>query len=425
MPSLSDPEQISLALAHIVRQSDFERLSTERHAYRQAHMYLEDLIVATDEIQRNPIESVKLFYSNTIVQSAYLFLEQLLQCQFLHSQQGLHSKDDNKPGHNLITLLKKLTHAPLSSSAIELAKELSVAYLWTRCTYEQDQRRNEIGAEIPLCLRTIQQIYDAEVFSNKKIGQQVNRILTYCKRVSAFVQELPMASEWKNPRVRSKNEIKDFSHRTRIDPRKYDDLIVSCKALLRQMPLYLQPVFKQAICHLELLKGCLHELSKESISSVTFSFLVRSLLFWENTVLEEFLRTLYGLNNGVNSISHKVNKLYELSVSNYDEKKEDIEFLSASLSNVHNISRYPFSIAKGSLLARHLILNAEMLRECSELGSEEEPFKLEGNKTALNYIPIREQLNPEEIMKRLTSLSNRMSTLIQKRIVPEIRQHFQ
>lgn len=368
----------------------------EKNAARHANMYFEDLIAASQGLNSSTQESSKRFYLIMILQSAFFYLEQML------TYERLKLTDlDNRAfrGHNLKYLLEEIG---CSSIKKELPRELFLANYWTKSPYEQLEKRSDWN--VPLVLKKIQAIYEGK--SSKNV---IRKIKNYIDRIKLFTLQLPSFSEHAALDIMTiPVDSKTIPQTIKFEIEKYMKIKEICQSYLSDTPLFLEPTIKQAICHIDLIKGCLEELNKEEISSESFSFLVRALIFWENTVLEEILQTLFGLKTGIISQSHDI---LDLTRSIHGELNPDIEsVINKHFTNVHNISRYPFTAHQGSNKIRRLILQSEFIRERPELATG---FELEKNLTQLNYIEIKKKFDFEHTLSKLRKHSDKVFHMIE------------
>lgn len=393
---LNAPKQISHLLANMAIFAD---KPLKKNAARHAHMYLEDLIVATRGLPQASTESSKLFYLIMIMQSAYFHIEQVLNYERLSNPDFIETK---AKGHNLKTLLNEIGCKSIDE---KLPLELYLANYWTRETYEQLTKR--ASWNLPGALNSIKAVYEGTAKKNV-----VKRIKTYCERVCQFTKQLPSLAENKTfNHVINPIESLSIEQTLKFEVEKCDKIKSACQNLLSDIPLFLEPTLKQAISHIELVKGCLQELNKEKISSASLSFLVRSLIFWENTILEEMLQVLHGLKTGILLQSHDIVELYTLATDEKMKSEQIEKFLHNHCNNVHNISRYPFAPHRNSEKIHRLILESECIRERPELATG---YKLEKNITELNYIELKEQSNSEQIISKLRKHSDKVCQILEK-----------
>lgn len=369
----------------------------ERNAARHANMYFEDLIVASHGLNSSTHESAKRFYLIMILQSTFFYLEQLLTYERLKLTDH---KSNAFRGHNLKYLLEEIGCSAIKN---ELPNELFLANYWTKSPYEQIEKRS--AWNMPAVLKKIQAIYEGKCSKNV-----IRKIKNYRERVKLFTLQLPSFSEHAALDIAATPvESKTFPQTIKFEIEKYVKIKEICQSYLPDIPLFLEPTIKQAVCHLDLIKGCLEELNKEEISSDSFCFLIRALIFWENTVLEEILHILSGLKTGIISQSHDI---LDLARSVHEELNPNIEsVINKHFTNVHNISRYPFTTCEGSKKIRRLILQSEFIRERPELARG---FELEKNVTQLNYIEIRKKFDSAQTMSKLRKHSDKVSHMLEK-----------
>lgn len=387
---------------------------------RHAHMSLEDFSAALEGFKTTEDHSAKLFYLMTMVQGSYFYLEQILHSQRLQGNDGEDLQRIGS-GHNLNLISNAIDLEDLHLEP--LLEELSLALFWTRSTYEQLRGREEWDQ--PPCLLAIKDIYEAKNFSDKKINIEIKKIQSYCSRMCTFTSNLPFVSEIQSVLKGQWVQLfpQPFKHDVVIKTNDLENLAARCQNLFARVSPFLQPKLKQAIGHLNVVKGILHELGQQEIPSDRFSLLTRGLLFWENTVVEELLQVLYGIETGIDTRSHDLTSLYDHLFSQDDKfYKKDINSLS-QLVNLHNLSRYPFEIKNGSKDIHQLILQAELLRERPELGLEV-PFELpqeEKNGTALNYLKTSQVgLSPNQIVVKLLATHQRIVRVIKGSLLPRI-----
>lgn len=396
------------------------RNNEEKDIARQAYMYFEDTLAALQKLKLSKEKQTK-FYSILAIQSAYFYLEQLLQFIILSSREK-EIPLRNRP-HNLISLLSETSlQGILSLKSIKTFDEFFSAYLWVRYPFEQIKRRKVYDIPVPPLLTTIHRIYkETQSVSREIIGKLQN----LGDRMSSLTTTLPVASRWNKEFEESLKplEVSFLNSSFNVDVNKYEEVVEECKELLDQVPIFLKPKLKQAICHLELLSQCLIELNHKNINSEIFSLLVRTVIFWENSVFEELLQIAYEIKTGILNSTHQLPDLYARTMANYDKKEEHIQFLSEKMENVHNVSRYPFSTISGSTFARGLILGAEKLREFTDFFGIDD-FKKQRRKvrvTNLNYQKVKKTLlDPQKIASELIGNSDTIIELIKTRIFPEI-----
>lgn len=387
---------------------------------RHAYMNLADFSAALEGFKNTKDHSAKLFYLMTMVQGSYFYLEQILHSQRLQDN-GSEDLQRIGSGHNLNLISNAIDLGDLQVEP--LLSELSLALFWTRSTYEQLRGREEWDQ--PSCLLAIKDIYEANNFSNKKISGEINKIQGLLARICDFSANLPNIQE-----IRSTLEGKwvqlspqPFNNTVAVKTNECENLAARCQKIFERVSPLLQPKLKQAICHLNIVKGILHELGQKEISSDQLTLLTRGLLFWENTVVEELLQVLYGIETGIDTRSHDLVDLYDQLFSPDDKfYKKDRNSLS-QLANLHNLSRYPFEIKNGSKDIHQLILQAELLRERPELGLDV-PFELsqeEKNGTALNYLKTSQVgLSPSQIVLKLLATHQRILRVVKGSLLARI-----
>lgn len=389
---------------------------------RQAHMHLEDMNIAIEGYHQAKTDASKLFYLMTLVQSSYFNAEQLLHYHRA-CDPGL-SGDVVASGHNLLRLLQGTKLASLSSH--EVPSQLFLANYWTRSP--EDQLRKREAWDIPSYLFAIKQIYDAKNLSDPKLKSTVNKVKSVYANTFDFCHRLPLVKEMiKNF---ADKEIKpvvpqSFHPGIKIEAGLLEETALKCTEVFQFVSTIWHLKLSQALSHLKLIKGILEELNKDQISSNKFSLLVRSLLFWEDTLIEELLQALYGKKTGIDTYSHELGSLYQnIFCEDPTEKNyKDLEFLQKNMANLHNICRYSFA-HQGSEFSHMIILQAELLREHPELGIEA-PFELSQNRTQLNYLDVsKRKIAPGEIAKKLNAVHHKIFKIISKRIFPKFEVAF-
>lgn len=408
---LAFSEQLPQLLAHAVIEAKDPSLKVY---LRHALMNLEDVSAAKDGYAKAENPSSKLFYLMTMLQGSYFYLEQMLHSQRQHNAKEEIQRIGN--GHNLNLLKNQLGQKSLKEN--KLLSELSLALYWTRSTYEQLKGRE--NWDQPNCLLEIRDIYEAKDFSVLKIKNVIAKVQNYLTTISDFSHKLPFIDHLKksfNKWILASPQL--FHHQVEINPQKCDELAARCQKLFASVAPFLHPKLNQAICHLNIVKGILYELSQEKISSDQFSLLTRGLLFWENTVIEELLQILYGIETGLDIRFHDLAYLYRQAISPESKSfDKDLVFLN-ELDDLHNLSRYPFEVKSASKNIHDLILQAELLRERPELGLDA-PFELQGaQRTELNYL-MTTPLSPNEIVIKLLSTHQKIFKIVEKRILPKI-----
>ena len=373
-------------------------------------MYAQDLLT-THKMLQSASNDALLFPLITLLQSEFFYLEQLLNYQGLSSNV---EKTEMQKDHHLLGLLAK-TSVPMTEE-LKILQDLFLGNVWIRSTYEQLLQRE--GWNVPEYLHTIKQIYETDKLST--CTPLINKIKDTFKRTIQFSSHLPVMKMDLSLNAR-KMEVEAFQHQTVIEMKKCDSIAATCQQLFNRISLLWHPKLKQIICHLKMLKGILRELNKESIDSDVFSLLVRSFLFWENTILEEFLQLSVGVKTGVDTYSHNLENLFEELLTNKKSDKElqRYSFLKETMANIHNFSRYPF-IHHASDFIRNVVLQAELLRERPELG-QKNPFKLENNRTDLNYIEVSsDQFTPDGIVNKLNEIHTKVFEIITENILPRL-----
>ena len=383
----------------------FSNISSKDFA-RQALIYLTDLHTAQKYYQNASTEESKLFYLITMIQSGYFHLEQMLH---------FYSRSDELKGdgHHLLFLRNQTNLPDLNKEAI--LNDLFLANYWVRSVEEQIKKREQW--DIPLYLSEIKKIYNST-----PVKGTIDKVRSIGQRVAEFTNKLPIIADMKRATLINRVatiEVETFHHETTFNLTECQQLAARCDRLRQRIPSLWRSKFEQAVYHFRLLRGILDELSKADIPSDLFSLLVRSLLFWENTVLEELLQVLYGMKKGCETHSHRLNELYESILDNTEEASEgeNLKFLNEKMSTLHNLSRYPFQTVNGSEYLHDMILQAELLRERPELGKN---FTMSQNKTPLNYLAVSEKdFTPHEIVAKLQGIHQKIFGIISQ-ILPKI-----
>ena len=400
---LSIYDQAASLLFHIIKESQH---SPGADAIQQAYMYLQDLGIAHQALSKSSDHSVRSFYLISMIQSAYFTLEQLIRYQ------ATQTKDDIKI-HNLVHLIKE-ANLELKRRDTDLINELFLANYWVRQPYEQLAKRK--SWTIPPVLTDIKEIFESK--DSKSISEErIGKINTYIHSIPQFICSMPFAKKTEsftlNPANVTKN-VKIFNLQIEFD-KKIPEIVKKCKNIYSHVPYHLQPKFKQVISHLLMFSGILHELSQKHIPSDQFSFLIRSLVFWENTILEEMLETLHAIKTGDNFLSHRLDTLWRAIPWGQQPKEKHFKFLEENFYHVHNISRYPFSPSSNSNHPLHkIILRGETLRERPELGIDR-PYQLvKGGKSS-----NQEDLTPKAIGTQIQRITHKVLNIIEKRLLPE------
>ena len=392
----------AISLLFQIKQNS-EHLPAE-DAIQQAYMYLQDLGVAHKALSKSSDPSVSLFYLISVIQSAYFTLEQLIRYQ------AAQTKNDIKV-HNLIELIKEADLESKIGNA-EIINELFSANYWVRQHDEQLAKRK--SWTIPPVLMNIKEIYEAK--DSRLITKATAKINTYIHSIPQFICKLPALKKTENLTQNTVNPNKNveiFKLGIEFD-KKMTQILNRCESIYTSIPYHLQPKFKQVISHLKLVSGIFHEFGQNRIPSDQFGFLIRSLIFWENTVLEEILETLHSAKTGNNLTSHHLDTLWKAIPWLQQPKEKHLKFLEENFYNVHNISRYPFSFPANSSHPLHkIILRGEALRERPELGLEQ-PYQLSGGKSS-----TQEDLTPQAIGTQIQKITHKVMNIIEKRLLPE------
>lgn len=392
----------------------------QKEALKHAQMYLKDLSEAQEQLKRTLPSSSKTFYLITVIQSSYFYLEQLLH--HLQLSDDIERQEEMTPArHNLNRILRTLN--PKHQACCDVPKELFLANFWTRSTYEQLRDREHLNLPIPRVLNDIHAIYEK---TPSTLQEAVNKTMSLGTKIVEFSHQLTSLFSLKDRVVERTGQIEKFHHEFKMKIEEFDSIKKRCQELLPLVNHIIRPKLTQAICHLELVQGILEEINLGECSSNLFSLLIRGLLFWENTVLEELLQTIYGLKTGIVTNDHRLAELYDHIDWNEKPLIEDQIFLKEEFQNIHNICRYPFSTAQNAPPVHGRILQGELLREHPELGLEN-PFELNSHeqKTALNFLTVPKQgLHPKTIIQTMNVAHEKILTLIKDRIVPEIEQFY-
>ena len=389
-----------------------------KHTAKQAHMYWQDMLAAQNALARATDPASKRFYLILSLHSAYFYLEQILQHQQSLINPGLDPRYLDG-GHNLVRLLRD-SNLNLATGEVDLINELFLANFWVRNPYEQWEKREAEQVQIPTTLRDAKAIYENDP-STGSLQSTINKIKNYVNRITEFSGHIPFLKIQKTSTPITPSPEISFPGVT-LENKLIIEIAAKCHEIFPSIPTVLKAKFKQVIQHLEIIKGIHLELQKE-ISPELFSLLIRSLLFWENTLLEGIVHSLYALNKGDLTNSHKISFLCQEINWKQESDSKYLKFL-LSFPDLHNISRYPFSVEDEHEF-RDLILQAELFRECPTLGLKENPFQLQGeNKTPLNYLKVsRQDFKPAEMGIKLSHTSNMIMETIQKLLLPEIQEN--
>lgn len=379
---------------------------------RDAQMYLKDLSTAEEQLKKDLHPNSKIFYLITSIQSSYFYLEQFLY--------NLRMTDELEKGveitpatHNLKRSLNAL--GLKNQICCDVPHDLFLANYWTRSTFSQIRDRKLLQLPLPPTLKDIRSIY--------KNNYTVTKIMGLGKRIVDFSNQFTSLLSLKNRAVSRTNQSEKFRHDIQLKVKELQSIKMKCQNFLSFVNPEFRPKLKQAIYHLDLVEGILHEINQNEISSDLLSLLIRGLLFWENTVLEELMQVVYGHKTGVESNDHQLISLYHSTPWSKETSEEEEEFLTGEWQNIHNNSRYPFSYPHEKKNSLHgLILQSELLREHPELGLDN-PFELNSSeqKTALNFLPVpKEGLHPKTIIQIMNVAHDKIINIINDRIVPEM-----
>ena len=412
-----ESEKLSALLAQLCCET---KPAFTKGCLRQAHMYLNDVIMTHKRLANFDLpDNAKRFYIMTFLQSAYYCLEVLLHHEKGKSDSAYTIKGN---GHNLSKLLNQVNIQIVNKKIIS---DLFLTNYWTRAHLQQSSIWEKYSnIEI---LGDIKKIYETKNLSS--LHHTFNKIQAYLPQINQLIGSLPSIKE-KAAKPFSATPIpqefklnQDFSEILNL----CQALSKTCENLLTRLPISLHPQFSQTLGHLQLIEGIFTELQEKSISPELFSLLVRYLIFWENTLLEDFLKVLYHLKTGFAGNGHSLTQLYKgINWVTKPRVPVDILFLNDDFGNIHNISRYPFTTLKTNASLYPLIIKSELLREHPELG-EEQPFELakkknEGEKTPLNYIELHtEGLTPQLITQHLKETTHKIFNLINELMLPELR----
>ena len=371
-----------------------------KESLMHAHMYLQDLIVAHEALQKTSNHSARLFYLITNIHSAYFTIEQLMS----------YLGKGEFQNHNLINLMNMAKLESIIKNK-DLIHDLFLANYWIRQPYVQLTKRKSWS--IPPVLNTVIEIYESQNFSSIP-NTTIAKIKSYIRSIPEFAFNI--VKEEENIQYPEKRNIGDFQPEMEFEKEKIQLILKRCESLLERIPSYFQDKFKQVILHIKMIEGITHELSHPTIPSNQFGFLIRQLIFWENTVIEEILESLHFLKTGEDFISHHLETLWNKIP--WKEPKEKDRTLLSRFQNIHNISRYPHSQHPKELDEfHHIILRGEQLRSMPELGSNQ-PFSLVKSRT--ENIPVNlEELTPKEIGLKLQTLTHKILSMIEKRVLPE------
>ena len=388
---------------------------------RQAHMYLIDLVTADKRLSdSNLSDNVKRFYIMAFLQSAYYCLEALLHHEKGKDEPSAYTIKGN--GHNLTKLFNQI-HIKVENESI--ISNLFLANYWVRAPLQQSQVWERFG-NIAI-LNKIKKIYETKNLGS--LNNTTHKIKSYLPQINELIESLPSLKETATKSFSATPVPQSF-----ILDHNFSQIVNSCQtlsrtfeSLLTKLPIVLHPQFSQALGHLQLIEGIFTELQEKSISPELFSLLVRHLIFWENALLEDFLKVLYHLKTGVAGNGHNLTQLFKgINWATTPKVPVDTLFLNNDFANIHNISRYPFTTLKTNASLYPLIIKSELLREHPELG-EEQPFELakkknEGEKTPLNYIELHtEGLTPQLITQHLKETTHKIFNLINELMLPELR----
>lgn len=411
-PELTPADKMAYTLEKMIENTrDDIPKSTARHAL----MYLKDMVLSLKSFSNASDLSIRRFYLIMLIQSAYFYLEQLLQLQQVSNDPSCNpGKIDG--GHNLIRLLNEIGLSQTKKT--NLLQELFLANFWVRNPYEQIARRKE--EDIPPLLHKIQAIYEADSLNNSRMNSTIQNIKQYVGRACLFSSRLPLLAKEKcNAASAPPISGEVFNFQVDFKEIKRLELIMEkCKKLQPNIPYVFQPKFKQIFIHLEMIKGIFKELGNQEIPSNLLSLLTRALIFWENALLEGFMQVLYGLQTGIITNSHQTSSLCS-DITWDNPLNENQSLLLRDFDSAHQISRFPFSQSVKEHPLLDPILQTELLRERPDLGIEN-PFTLtsESQTTHLNYLNVSKNgFSPKEIVANLHDSSNKIMKIIQKKLL--------
>jgi len=423
-PSL--PDSLEIQILKTVLQKIPEQPSDKtpylRSSLRQVELALSSLINEHEKVHRMAPEDFEGYDYHAMISKMYYLIEQVLR--YKNIERDPSSGDFS---HHVLERLQKL--GDYNNPIAAIVKKLFSANLWGSYTENQITSRQRINLmndcrrvlTIPPILSNLYQIFYAP--TPELCVRLKNEIESLYRETLAFVAfYIPLE-------IQEGPSIKLSTKSCKVTLEKTFDLAMMG---LFQQKLHgvidgefgsdMKDKLSQGKRNLSFLTRTLKNLTSPELTLEEFSPLLRSTIHLTHQVCESVFQLFFIKKHGIETHEHQLDTLIKACLEGSSEEMSD--FFRLHFQGINTDYRYPFDLGSIRSLLHQLILEAEFLRERTEL-EEGFAFVSETASTSLNFIKLPEvAFTTQKIWDRASQILSQALNLVFEDALPRFNGRF-
>jgi len=379
--------QILETVLQKIPEQPWDKTPYLRSSLRQVELALSSLVNEYEKVHRIAPEDFESYDYHAMISKMYYLIEQVLR--YKNIERDPSSGDFN---HHVLERLQKL--GDYNNPIAGIVKKLFSANLWNSYTESQITSRQRINLmndrqrvlTMPPILSNLHEIIYAPTPELRV--RLKNEIESLYRETLAFVAFYIPPEIQEGPSIKLSTKSCKVTLETTFDLATIGLFQQKLNGVIDgQFGSDMKDKLDQGKRNLSFLKRTLKDLTSSELTLEQFSPLLRSTIHLTHQVCESVLQLLFIKKHGIETQEHQLNTLIEACLEASPEGMTD--FFRLHFQGINTGYRYPFDLGSIRSFLHQLILEAEFLRERTEL---EEGFAFVGEtaSTSLNFIKLPE-----------------------------------